>query len=452
MPTTPRTTRAATLSLPALLPALLLVAQLLPAQAAPAAPAPAPGTSVPITLSGELRARGEWDRSGAALPNDAFTYLRARLGLRADPTPGVRVFLQVQDARVLGTESSSSAAAKAADVMELHQGYLELATPWRSSSVSARVGRQEISFGNERLVGAAGWTNLGRSFDGARVSLAPRGAKAGAEPWTATAFAAVVDERGRHFGPAAPAAAAADHAVAALYATRALPGGALLDATALWDAGASYRSYVAADRGTLDGRLRVPRALGAPVRVELEGAYQAGRQRSVAPGDTTRGRTQDVGAWLAGARIGTPTAPGRASLALGADLLSGDATPGDGRYSAFSTMYATNHPFYGLMDVIGDPAASTKDRGLVDALATAALPFGDRTTLRGEVHHFALATGGDRTLGWEGDAVLPVRLGSTATMDVGYALFRAGSGARAVGLGASGSVRHWVYLQLGVAF
>jgi hypothetical protein len=405
-------------------------------------------TPIPITFFGEVRTRSEWDRPGGDVHADAFTYLRSRFGARIDAAHGARIVLQLQDSRVLGAEGNSSVTAP--DVFDLHQGYVELTSPLRATTLIVRAGRQEIALGNERLVGAVNWSNTARSFDGARVMIAPARVKPGAEPWTATLFAATMEERGRRFGtPPATTTSTSDHTVAGLFGRHAF-GGSALETTALYDGGARYRAYEDANRATLDARWRSPRLLG--VSMDVEGAYQFGSQRFV-PVAPALARNQHVSAWLVGARVGTPEVTGqRVTLSLGADVLSGDETPGDSHYGAFSTMFGTNHPFYGLMDLFLDPASRTKDRGLVDALATGSIVLGPTATLRSEVHHFALATGGDKPLGWEGDLVLPVRVNSATGVDLGYTLFRAERGAQGVGLGGSGSYRHWAYLQLRVGF
>jgi hypothetical protein len=442
------------LTLTALTPSMLTAQSSAPATAEPSHLIPA------ITLFGEVRSRSEWDRPGGTLAADVFTYLRSRLGVRVEAAPGARIVLQAQDSRVLGAEGSTSAPALAANVLDLHQGYLEIAAPWSSRSVTLRAGRQEIALGNERLVGAANWTNIGRSFDAVRVLLTPRGAAPGAERWSATTFAAVVDERGRRFG--APAAAstvtasgnATDHLVAGLFVSRRSRSGTTLDGTLLYDGPARYRSYEASDRTTLDARFRLPRIAELPLRVELEGAYQAGRQSYVVPtGSAQTHSGQSVRAWLAGVRIGNAVTTARGPVfTLGADLLSGDATPSDDRYTAFNTLYATNHPFYGLMDVIGDPAATTRERGLADLFVTGAAPVTKTLSLKGEVHQFTLRSGTERPLGWETDLIVPMRLNSATTLDVGYAMFRAGRGAAPIGLGSERASRHWIVLQAGVAF
>ena len=158
------------------------------AQGSPTA-SPATVLSLPITFSGEIRSRTEWDAPGGAAAADVFTLLRSRFGARVDPVRGVSVVLQLQDSRVLGTEGNR--VSSTVDVFDLHQGYLQLVTPWRGSEVGLRAGRQEIALGNERLVGAVNWSNTGRVFDGARVMLAPPG-PAGADRWSITACAGVL--------------------------------------------------------------------------------------------------------------------------------------------------------------------------------------------------------------------------------------------------------------------
>lgn len=422
-----------------------LAAALLLAALAPVGAQEAPAV-IPITFFGEARTRSEWDHPVSATPADAFTYLRSRFGARIDAAPGARIVLQLQDSRVLGAEGSSSPAAAAADVFDVHQGYLELNGSFGGFVSTVRAGRQEIALGNERLVGPVGWSNVGRSFDGVRWLLSHRSGT-GTDQWTASAMAAVIEERGRRFG--ATASPSTDHSVGALYARR-IWSVMALDATLLYDGGASYRSYAGANRTTVDARLFAPH-LGDRLRVEVEAAYQSGVQRYVAPtGIETK---QTVGAWLGGARVGTASIDGRrTSATLGVDALSGDATPGNARYSAFSTMFATNHPFYGLMDLIGDPAATTKDRGLVDAFASGSRTLAKSVAIKAELHDFRLATGSDRALGWEGDVAVPIRMNAAATVEAGYSLFHAGSGASAIGVGARGASAQWAYLQLTVGF
>jgi len=412
-------------------------------------PAPAPSeaggsSTLPVAFSGEVRQRSDWDRP-TGTSADLITYLRSRLGVRATPAAGLSLFVQVQDSRVYGAESNSTATAP--DQLEVHQGYLQLDGKRGRDALSLRAGRQEIAFGNERLVGASNWTNTGRAFDGvlATATTGPR--------WNASAFAATVDERGRRVGAPGPAGNRNDHEVLGAYATHSLAGSTIIDATALYDVGAQYRSYDRSNRATGDLRLRA-NALG-PARLELEGAYQLGTQRFAPVAGAALG--QHVDAWLLGARLGTRVRPnGSLSATLGLDALSGDASPGDTRYTAFSTMYATNHPFYGLLDLFTDPAARTNDRGLVDAFANSTWQIDPSYGLRAELHRFSAEAQGvgqsSGPFGWEGDLTLPYKVSAFVTVEGGYSLFRAGTGAAGTTLGSAGQVHHWVYLQLRAGF
>src|SRR5580765_2192754 len=54
------------------------------------------------------------------------------------------------------------------DRVDLHQAYITLGNH-KEFPVSLKVGRQELSYGEERLVGAFAWNNIGRVFDAAKL-------------------------------------------------------------------------------------------------------------------------------------------------------------------------------------------------------------------------------------------------------------------------------------------
>lgn len=396
-----------------------------------------------ISFSGEVRVRGEYDRPGSGVDDDWVTYLRSRFGARARLGEGVRMMVQLQDSRVFGEHGST--AAGSASQLDLHQGYLELGGRWQSRDLALRVGRQEISIGNERLIGAAGWTATGRSFDGVRVDIAPAGGG-----WRAAAFGATIGEYGRRGGNLEAGLDRPDERLVGLAAER---GG--LEGLLVHDRGARFRSYDDARRTTAYARYRTPTLL--TLALDIEGAYQFGSQDRFAGGVVT---PQDVNAWMAGARLSHNTTPSLpATITLGVDWLSGDSNTNDGEYRAFNTLQATNHKWYGTMDVFLDPSTRTRDAGLVDVLGTVAVKLAPGATLRLDAHHFWTATsvasgaaGDSRALGWEGDATLPIQLSGVAGVEFGYSVFRPGAGAPTLGLGREGALRHWGYTQLRVGF
>ena len=143
-------------------------------------------------------------------------------------------------------------------------------------------------------------------------------------------------------------------------------GSGSLEATALYDAGMHYRTFAQSNRATFDARLR--QGTNREVGFELEAAWQIGTQQYLAT-SAAPVVNQDVGAWLAEREAHAADARTAAASRARSEWTSSPATrsAGDGTYRAFNTMYATNHPFYGLMDLFTDPAARTNDRGLVDA-------------------------------------------------------------------------------------
>lgn len=131
-----------------------------------------------VSLGGEVRLRSESQLNYGALTggvdDDSFVLLRARPHLEAKPVDGVFLFIQPQFSRIFAQEESTIAgnadAGNPNNVFDLHQGYLDLNKIGRSP-VSLRLGRQELVYGEERLVGAFGWSNIGRSFDAGKIRL-----------------------------------------------------------------------------------------------------------------------------------------------------------------------------------------------------------------------------------------------------------------------------------------
>ncbi len=140
-------------------------------------PAASPLSPVNRLLPGWLRLSGEFrDRFGARTAygfktgvNDAYDLTRARLSLEIAPHEWVRGFIQVHDARASGIAPLRATSA-VKDILDLRQGYVEFLAGCQTR-VKLRVGRQELIFGKERLVGAPDWGNTARSFDAARLTL-----------------------------------------------------------------------------------------------------------------------------------------------------------------------------------------------------------------------------------------------------------------------------------------
>src|SRR5688572_19698287 len=145
----------------------------------PAAPAPAQpmlthvNKHLPAWLrfSGEYRMRVEGFDGGGfnAGARDAYALNRVRLNMRVSPTYWMRFQIQAQDAQVFGKNTKPD-APPFEDTMDIRQAYVEFGKP-ELPAVLLRVGRQELVFGEQRLIGHLNWTNTARSFDAARLTL-----------------------------------------------------------------------------------------------------------------------------------------------------------------------------------------------------------------------------------------------------------------------------------------
>lgn len=381
-----------------------------------------------VAVTGEVRHRTELDgREVVGVePAAAYHLLRTRLGVVARPAPRVRVVVQVQDARFWGGENPALGLGTLdgdADQFDLHQGYFELDS-LAGQALALRVGRQELVYGNERLVGALGWANVGRAFDAARLRW-------GRGPLSVDVFAAQLVTA---VGEADP------QALAGAFATLAGARGAV-EAFAFVDADAAD-----VEEGPDAGeRLRERATVGArfvgavgPVGVDAELVGQVGAAAN-APGAPR----DDVRAWLGSVEAGVPVGPAR--LAAGATRLSGDGDPADGVDRRFDTLFATNHKFYGAMDYFPRLAGPA---GLDDLYVTASGRAGTRWTLRAAAHAFwsAADPGGGRALGQELDLGVRYAFASVADIEAGASAFRATDRLAADGTTA------WAYLMASVGF
>ncbi|MDH3497347.1 MAG: alginate export family protein [Gemmatimonadota bacterium] len=354
------------------------------------AQAPAPT----ITPHGELRLRGEADARTANFGDDMATLSRIRFGARAELMPWVRAFIQLQDSRAWGTETNTLTDASA-DQLDLHQGYVEL----DALGFTGRLGRQELLLGDERLVGAVGWTNTARSFDGAVIwrtigkaevrgfwmNVAERDAllATGLDPQANQGF----DDDGWLLGSWASVPA----------------GPATVELTLLHD-----RNAATDESWTAGARVH---SRQGPILVEAAGAYQFGPDRA---------------AYFLSGKLGTVV--GKGSVAAQVDWLSGDDDLIDAERTAFTTLYATNHKFYGYMDYFLALPAQTGQAGLVDAMARLTVPLPQQWRVRGDLHYFRThrALAGETFLGVEGDVVVDRPLGKYAGLEIGGSVFSPG--------------------------
>jgi hypothetical protein len=124
-----------------------------------------------LRLSGEFRNREEGHAAYGFTPGNDYGYglFRVLLGLDITPTNWFRAFVQARDVRVAGTVPSNL-FSNAKDVFDLSQAYVEFRNG-ENGWFDLKTGRQEMYFGDERLIGRSNWSNATRYFDAARLTL-----------------------------------------------------------------------------------------------------------------------------------------------------------------------------------------------------------------------------------------------------------------------------------------
>jgi hypothetical protein len=135
-----------------------------------------------LHLGAELRARTDFAADDGQTARTALFLNRLRLNISVEPTNWFRLYFQGQDAEAFSPVSGQGTEALR-NRADIRLGYAELG---RSEvGWTARLGRQELSIGDERLVAADNeWDTLGQSFDA--VSLDWR--RAEFHLWTFTGF------------------------------------------------------------------------------------------------------------------------------------------------------------------------------------------------------------------------------------------------------------------------
>lgn len=415
-----------------------LAALAVAAPSCPPAAAADEARAVQWIVSGEARFRPEY-RDDADLDRDVDDdlrqgFMRLRVGLDGRFGEEVRIFVQAQDARVAGEEGSTASNEKNLD---LHQGFAEIGFG-KDRSFQVTAGRQEWAYGDHRLIGNFGWSNVGRAFDGVRLRWR-RGAA------TLDGLAARLTTR----------TAGAGNEGSDLY-------GVHLQSAPR--PGAEYQVYLfgfadrieAAGEAGIPGRTRV-RALGGRVRDRL------GRVdftvEAVAETGTWNGDDLRAHAWgaVAGVTIGTAWTW---RLAAGYDFATGDEDPADGERQEFFNFFPTNHPLYGYADYEGW-------RNLRSPWAGVSLKR-SRHFLQVKTHRFGLeeprgawkdaggtvlgadpAGASGRGVGSEFDLTYRSALRDTVAFEAGWSRFRPGRFARLT-RGPDGS--DWGYVMLTVGF
>ena len=414
------------------------------AQSKPAAPPPStPGIS--YVISGQIRDRGEID--GRTFVPEAralgFNLLRSRLAVLVKPSDDIQAFIQVQDARWWGGENSALGRGTtdgAAKALDFHQAYFTVANLF-SSGLTLKLGRQELSYGNFRLIDVSNWGNTGRSFEAAKIYF-------DSDTYALHLFASKL---------VASQTATPSENFQGLYATLRNLKPVMADVVYLLDDNTTELT-----KGPDNGNAKLSRATvglrlygkTAPWDFDVEYFHQYGRI-ALTETDARSSIKADLYSLNTGLIVDAAS-----KMRVGAvyTVLSGDNDPKDGSYRVFSTLFGSGHSYYGFMDLFPKVLG---EYGLHDAILTwSAAPY-EPLSLALDLHHFRLDRGAmfkdpttgqfteAKVLGQEIDLTTNYKYTSMVTFTLGLSMFIPGE---AMQYKQGPAASYWGYLATTVNF
>jgi hypothetical protein len=376
----------------------------------------------PWKVTGQIRHR--FESAGTDFNEtdfDNFNLLRTRIGVLFQPEDGVEGYVEFQDSRKFGEEDNTLSDGSAANI-DLHQGYFAIKNAF-NLPVDAKVGRMEVNFGPQRLVGAVGWHNIGRSFDGILLNLHGSNFKLNTF-WLDEVETGGFDDTG-------------DRDVFGGYGDWKISENYSGQPFLIWQRESPSNML---NRYTL--AFYVKGAAGA-LSHETEFAFQGGTLQDL-----------DVSAYMAALNVAYKLGVGgrlQPVIGGGVDYLSGDDDPTDDKHKVFDTLYATNHKYYGYMDMFLNIPVHTLGLGLMDIHLKGGIAIASKTKLNGAAHlfraneDFVLTSGAtSKAFGSEIDLTLNHVYSANVTMVVGASLFSPGDVFKQT---RGGDLSTWFYLM-----
>jgi len=321
-----------------------------------------------LSLGGEVRVQVESETNkafGATEPaNDTFEHFR--LLLHADLKYGKLFRVFVQGIHAFDEDRDLALRPTDEDRGDLQQLFFDLRLVGEESPWVVRVGRQELSYGNQRLVSPLDWATVRRRFDGVKLF-------AKAEAWDVDFFyvkPVLVQRRQRDRYDE-------DFDFYGIYTTyKGIPHhGVDLYSFAVDDTGSRVNpNGRAGDKSTFTLGSRF---WGKTGRFDYE-AEVAGQWGHWA-GDHVRAWSASVDG---GYTFGVAMTP---RLGAGFDWASGDRNPRDSTVQTFDQLFPLGHAYFGYLDLVGRQNITGPN------VSFSAWPVKDKVKAAIAWHHFWLA-------------------------------------------------------------
>lgn len=367
--------------------------------------------SIFFGVGGQLRLRSEswWNFGFGGKGNRDDTFGLARLRLHGDLHIGPHLRFFIEGKSSLSTVRDLPAGRRNLDVdtADFQNVLLDLRSSLDSAQLTARLGRQELQFGNQRLVSPLDWSNTRRSWDGARGFYENNG-------WRFDGFWSRYVQVKKYDLNCSPCSGIQFYGVyTTKQGSRGQPG---ID---IYWLGYDRRNAEFGGREAREKRQTIGGRVGGQMAstsgyYDLESAYQFGDY-----GDDSISSLMFTGLighnWM-GSRF-SPRVYGAF------DYASGDDDPADGKLGTFNQLFPLGHAYLGYADVVGR-------QNIIDgSLGFSASPV-PRWTAQFDLHNFWRASLGDALYNPGGSVVrAPLsgadrRIGSEIDMTIAYAIDR----------------------------
>lgn len=327
-----------------------------------------------LKLNIQLRPRAEF-RNGVFTPlligqdPASFVSQRNRIGLNYQRGNKIALGLQIQSVNVWGKDPQ---VQQNANDMNVYQAWAEL---YLHPNMQLKIGRQILSYDDERILGALDWNHSGRKHDAALIKYQKGVLKTNvafaynqnseringtfyndsiSQPYKSMELAWLQYSLTKDFG----------FSVLALN----------LDKQNRTDSLHSHLQTFGLNTNLKKGKF----ALGTSIY------YQSGRANNKTKA------IQKTNAWM-GSLTGNYALSKKISAGLGSDFLSGkDMDNNSSTVSSFNPLFGTHHKFYGHMDYFY-VSSQHKNVGLWDSYINTSFKFSANTSYQLSLHHFEAA-------------------------------------------------------------
>lgn len=297
----------------------------------------------------------DFNKSINAITDDTWLLQRFRLGMAVKPVDWLKIYAQGQDSREIDSDRldiPGRFGAEGDDAFDLRQAYIELAD-YKAFPLGLKVGRQELIYGDERLVGAFDWNNFGRVFDAVKIRFQQ-------PKFWVEAFGSrvVLTERDRvnpddshdwfsgvYFSTTYIPIQTTDFYV--FYRDKGDNNPDLFPVNALSTVGAGNGS---ASRFAAIGT-RIKSTPGKLAGFDYEGEFVYETGDVWATNHSSKEMALSAFAAHVGAGYTFPKCPMKTRIGVEYNYASGDHNPADGTSQSFQNLFPTNHKVLGQMDL-----------------------------------------------------------------------------------------------------